>query len=79
MHHMRAPSRFGGRLLARLLRRLCQSLEALGGRVREAVARALSQGVAGVVHEAVEAALSASPDLAGGAPSTYPATQSAVR
>jgi hypothetical protein len=73
MHHLRAPSPLGCRLLARHLKRLCQSLEALAGRVREAVAEALGQGVAGVVRDAVEAALVGPPEQPGRPSSTYPA------
>jgi hypothetical protein len=69
----------GGRLLTRHLHRLCQSLEALAGRVRAAVAETLSNCVSGAVREAVEAALSGSPEPPGRAPSPYPAPTSALR
>jgi hypothetical protein len=68
-----------GRLLARHLRRLCQSLEALAGRVRAAVAETLSNCVSGAVREAVESALAGPDEPPGRAPSTYPATPSAAR
>jgi hypothetical protein len=44
----------GGRYLARHLRRLCDHLQALTARLREAVAAAAGQTVAGVVREVVE-------------------------
>jgi len=45
-----APS---GRLLSRHLGRLCESLQNLGSRLREAVASAAGQSAAGIVHEVV--------------------------
>jgi hypothetical protein len=43
----------GGRLLARHLRRLCQSLQELGARLKEGVASAAGQTVAEAVRETV--------------------------
>jgi len=53
MRFLRSWLEPGGGLLSRHLGRLCESLQNLGSRLREAVASAAGQSAAGIVHEVV--------------------------
>src|SRR5947209_18148931 len=53
MNYPRSLSRRGQRALAERLDRLRLTLESLSDRVRSAVAEAVGQGVAGLVHDAL--------------------------
>jgi len=53
MRFLRSWLEPGGRLLSRHLGRLCESLQNLGSRLREAVAAAAGQSAAGIVREVV--------------------------
>src|SRR4051812_11238629 len=67
MHALDPPFDAGGRSLRDRLRGLCRSLEDVAGRLRESVARVVSQTVADVVQDAVRdlwARLVAAPPLA---------------
>jgi hypothetical protein len=61
MSHFTAVLAAGRRSLARHLDRLRQALDALGQRLREALAHTVGQAVAGAVREAMQAVLAGGP------------------